>query len=409
MNDIVFFLDKYPNLSETFVADQIVGLLKRGENIRIVAIAGNVKDIPVDLEQQFKISKRIQYLTHSSRTHFNALSRFLKICLSLHRPMVRRALRSELYGPCAKNGFLAELVSNIKSPISAKVIISHFGTSSVTALALKELGMLNGELLPIFHGFDLSEHQVQETYSRWYKQLFSCSARVLAISCLWLQRLELMGCPPGKLELLRMGVDPEKFKFNAIRPKHDKLIIVSVGRLTEKKGYITALKGISAAVKLGVNLHYNIIGSGYQQPTLQRLISELDISHCVTLVGAITPALLPHYLNQADIFMLMSETAANGDMEGIPVSLMEAMSTGLITVSTYHSGIPELIDNRTNGFLITERDSTALADLLREIAAGQYDLEHIRRSARVKVSQDFNQHAWVSRLHQICREIIDAQ
>jgi colanic acid/amylovoran biosynthesis glycosyltransferase len=408
MSSIVFFLDRYPNLSETFVSDQITGLLTRGENIRIVAICGDPGEISAELEEQFQMSGRVLYLTKPRPPRWNAIFRALTIFRHLGQHNVRQALRSELFGPCSKKGFLAEIVSNWPTPIHADVIISHFGTTSVTALALQKLGLLQGRLLPIFHGYDVSQYEVQQLYSQWYRSLFSASSKVLAISQLWLQRLQTMGCPPDKLMLLRMGVDLNKFRFRPRCSPQGAISIISVGRLTEKKGFITALKGIRVALDLGVKLRYTIIGDGHQKPLLTDLINKLDIAESVTLTGSIAPALLPQYLEQADIFMLTSETAANGDMEGIPVSLMEAMATGLITVSTYHSGIPELITHQQSGFLIAERDENALGHLLRDIAIRHYDLEQIQQAARNKISHEFNQQFWVNRLQQICSELVNA-
>lgn len=409
MSSIVFFLDRYPNLSETFISDQITGLLERGKDIRVVAISGEPIQISAELEQRFQMSSRVHYLIKPRTPRWNAFFRALTIFRHLSRQQVRQALRSDLFGPCSKNGFLAEIVSNWQTPIRADVIISHFGPTSVTALALQKLGLLQGQLLPIFHGYDVSQYEVQQRYSQWYRNLFSASSKVLAISQLWLQRLHAMGCPSDKLTLLRMGVDTSKFGFIPRCLPQGEISIVSVGRLTEKKGFITALRGIRAALNLGVKLRYTIIGDGHQKPLLLNLIDELDIADRVRLVGSVPPALLPEYLNQADVFLLTSETAANGDMEGIPVSLMEAMATGLITLSTYHSGIPELITHQQTGFLIAERDEKALGNLLSEIAAGQYDLEQIRRDARNKVCEEFNQQFWVNRLQHLCSELVHAQ
>ena len=97
-------------------------------------------------------------------------------------------------------------------------------------------------------------------------------------------------------------------------------------------------------------------------------------------------------LDEADVFLLPSITGADGDMEGIPVALMEAMAVGIPVVSTVHSGIPELIDAGESGWLVPENDATALADQLSRL--GSFDpacLQSMVAKARAKVEAEFNQ------------------
>lgn len=97
-------------------------------------------------------------------------------------------------------------------------------------------------------------------------------------------------------------------------------------------------------------------------------------------------------LDQADLFLLPSVTGADGDMEGIPVALMEAMAVGIPVVSTLHSGIPELIDAGKSGWLVPENDAAALAERLQAFASLQEaELRPMLSLARRKVETDFNQ------------------
>jgi colanic acid/amylovoran biosynthesis glycosyltransferase len=84
-------------------------------------------------------------------------------------------------------------------------------------------------------------------------------------------------------------------------------------------------------------------------------------------------------------------------MEGVPVALMEAMASGVITISSRHSGIPELIDHGVSGFLVNERDSVGLAKVIDEIASGVYNLTEIAANARLKIEARFN-----SRIEAVC-------
>jgi colanic acid/amylovoran biosynthesis glycosyltransferase len=99
------------------------------------------------------------------------------------------------------------------------------------------------------------------------------------------------------------------------------------------------------------------------------------------------------WLRRSHAFVLPSVTAENGDVEGIPVALMEAMAAGLTVVSSYHSGIPELIEDQKTGFLAIERDVDALSNRLRFVAEHPDECEHVARQARSKVEAEFDMQA----------------
>ena len=104
-------------------------------------------------------------------------------------------------------------------------------------------------------------------------------------------------------------------------------------------------------------------------------------------------------LNDADLFLLPSVTGADGDMEGIPVALMEAMAVGIPVISTFHSGIPELIESEQSGWLVPENDAQALAERLEHVSSlNEAQLEPLRQRARQKVENTFNQQVIDKRL-----------
>ena len=116
---------------------------------------------------------------------------------------------------------------------------------------------------------------------------------------------------------------------------------------------------------------------------------KLNLSDKITFHGAKPPQFVKECLNKSDIFLLPSVVDSQGDMEGIPVALMEAMASGLTVVSTYHSGIPELIEDNVSGFLVPERDPKAIAEALKKVMTTD-KLNDIRRQAREKVEKEFN-------------------
>ena len=112
------------------------------------------------------------------------------------------------------------------------------------------------------------------------------------------------------------------------------------------------------------NIEYIIAGDGPLKSNLEQIIKQLNLGHHVRLLGSVDHEQAIQLMRQSDILIAPSVTAMDGDQEGIPVVLMEALAMGLPVISTYHSGIPELIIDGKTGFLVNERDSAALADKL---------------------------------------------
>ena len=121
------------------------------------------------------------------------------------------------------------------------------------------------------------------------------------------------------------------------------------------------------------------------------LVKSLNLQDCVTFYGARQHSFVSDLLKSADIFLLPSKTASDGDMEGIPVSLMESMATGLITLSTYHSGIPELIEHGEDGFLVPEGSPESIAAQIENIISNKSEINTLQERAICKVKEKFNQ------------------
>jgi len=169
-----------------------------------------------------------------------------------------------------------------------------------------------------------------------------------------------------KLEVVHCGIDLERF-IKVERYISETVKFLSVGRLIGKKGHEFLLRSFKLLVET-CDARLRIVGDGELLPTLKALAIELDIVDKVIFTGAVsTDNVLQEMLN-ADVFVLHSLIGADGNKEGIPVSIMEACATGLPVVSTRHAGIPELIIEGVSGFLVDERDCDGFAEAMRTLA-----------------------------------------
>jgi colanic acid/amylovoran biosynthesis glycosyltransferase len=144
-----------------------------------------------------------------------------------------------------------------------------------------------------------------------------------------------------------------------------------VGRLIEKKGQIHLLRALAElrTRRPGLAFTLDLVGDGPDAALLRAEASQLTLDPCVRFHGSLPHKQVLALLESASIFVLPSVTASDGDMEGIPVALMEAMAQGLPVISTRHSGIPELVEEDVSGLLVPERDPLALSRAIETLLA----------------------------------------
>lgn len=242
---------------------------------------------------------------------------------------------------------------------------AHFAPNALTALRAKK--ELNIPMLTFVHGYDAKKFPTAKPDRlKEYKELFR-EGELFAVPSRAIKReLVAMGCPKKKVVVCHLGINLERFQFKPRRLKGDAIRLISVGRLVEKKGHSILIQALSLINKKMPNFHLTIIGSGKLEERLKEQIKELGLSKKITMLGGIPPSEVLRYLDRSHIFCLASVTAKDGDMEGLPVSILEAQAMGLPVVSTRHSGIPEGVNDGKSALLATEGD---IRDFARKLYA----------------------------------------
>jgi len=174
--------------------------------------------------------------------------------------------------------------------------------------------------------------------------------------------------------------------------------IGTLGRLVEKKGVDDLLRAVALLAKAGVAVDLDIAGDGPLREQLEALARELGVLDQVTFIGSLDHTAVAAWLRSLDVFALACKADANGDMDGIPVVLMEAMSQRVPVVSTRLSGIPELVVHRETGLLGEPADPQGLADAL-QLLLRDHDLrQRLADAAARHVEAEFGQSVNVDRL-----------
>ncbi|APL92017.1 colanic acid biosynthesis glycosyltransferase WcaL [Escherichia coli] len=388
-----FFLLKFPLSSETFVLNQITAFIDMGFEVEIVALQKGDTQNTHAAWTKYNLAARTRWLQDEPTGKVAKLRhRASQTLRGIHRKNTWQALNLKRYGAESRNLILSAICGQVAKPLHADVFIAHFGPAGVTAAKLRELGVIRGKIATIFHGIDISSREVLNHYTPEYQQLFRRGDLMLPISDLWAGRLQKMGCPREKIAVSRMGVDMTRFSPRPVKAPATPLEIISVARLTEKKGLHVAIEACRQLKEQGVAFRYRILGIGPWERRLRTLIEQYQLEDVVEMPGFKPSHKVKAMLDDADVFLLPSVTGADGDMEGIPVALMEAMAVGIPVVSTLHSGIPELVEADKSGWLVPENDARALAQRL--AAFSQLDTDELApviKRAREKVEHDFNQ------------------
>ncbi len=208
-----------------------------------------------------------------------------------------------------------------------------------------------------------------------------------------------------KIEVVHCGIDLERFK-PIEREAADCVTFLSVGRLVEKKGHEFLLRSLRKVFDATGDVRLRIVGEGELRSTLTALADELGLADRVTFVGAVSSDVVLNEMQNADVFVLHSLTGSDGDREGIPVSIMEACATGLPVVSTRHSGIPELVIEGVNGFLVDERDYVGFAEAMRILALSPKLRAKMGLAGHSFVAENFNLHRETQKLKNIFAAVI---
>jgi glycosyltransferase involved in cell wall biosynthesis len=201
-----------------------------------------------------------------------------------------------------------------------------------------------------------------------------------------------------KINVVYHGVDVEKFSPGEPTERGSPPQILSVGRLVEKKGFPELLRACAILRSKGHDFRCLIIGEGPERPVLEKQIRHLELTDIVSIPGARSHEEVLDAYRHADVFALPCQVLKNGDRDGIPNVLLEAMAVGLPVVTTPVSGIPELVRHGENGILIPERNHRSLASALEKLLLDADLRLRLGKAARLSVVRDFDSAMHVSQL-----------
>ncbi|MET0342788.1 MAG: glycosyltransferase [Polyangiales bacterium] len=364
---IAFVMGSFPELSTTFILDQITGLIDLGHDVHILAREPWGKQLVHADIARYQLETRTHYWWASLDGLRKLVPRTLRIVrdgTDAQRRALLRSFDALHHGPWTLTGRWWNAAAVLLTQPPFDVVLAQFGTNGRAAVTLRDIGLLDAPIATTWLGYDLS--RIIKTHGKgYYASLFARGDLQLPLSAHFRERLIGLGCPAEKISVHPLGIDPRRFAFTPPTPPQGgaPVRIITVCRLVEKKGLEYALRALVEVARRGHAFEYHVVGSGPLREPLEALARELGLSQ-VTFHGAQTRDAVVKLLAGAHVFLAPSVTARDGDEEGVPTAIKEAMAVGLPVVSTYHAAIPELITDDVSGMLVAERDVPALAHKL---------------------------------------------
>ena len=362
---IVIILGSYPNDSEAFITNHIVGLIDKGYKVRlsvskINSILGssqeatirsyNIQSLIFNTDfsyPKYKLSKLLLFFLLVLK-NLNLVSVFLKILVKEKTNKVYKCF---------------ELV-NFKKKFSDNLYHIQFATNGKSLLRYKALGLFKeSKVFVTFHGYDAHFNSINfKSRKKQFKNLFNYANGVIVNSKYLKNKIIMLGCPEYKIHKIGISYNSKIFSPKDNYKIEKPLKIISVGRLTELKGQVYGLRTIKFLKDKNYNVIYTIIGYGKDREILKEEIKLLNLENEVKFLGKKTQSDIAIILKQNDVFLMTSIKDNDNRSEAFGLVNVEAQVAGLPVIAFNSGGVSESLKNNITGFLVKEKDVEAMAE-----------------------------------------------
>lgn len=378
-----FLVDKFPAKTQTFILNQMAGLIDQDVELTIVSRADRESrsELTHGVVDAYDLLERTSYSSRPG-TYRGGLT-------TLGRSLAGIARNDRVSLQAAGAAFALDKhyphrLANVRTVAEQgeqDVYHAHFGHVGNSFLDVTDLWEC--PYVASFYGFDASS-ALRADPNR-YDRLFEQVDAITVLSEDMRSDLTDVGCPASKTHIQPLCVDVEQFPYEQREHTGDEPFrLLTVARFVEKKGLEYALKAV-AELDREYDITYRIAGDGDRRDRIERLIEDLGLGDTVELLGWQEQSAIVEEMHDAHAFVLPSVTAENGNKEGTPTVLLEAQATGLPVVSTYHAGIPEIVGDDTTGLLVPERDVDALAEAIETVITDEDSRQEMGKRGRERI------------------------
>ena len=389
---IAVLVDHFPSLSETFILQQITGLIKRGHQVDIYANSrGDTEKLHPQV-RDYNLLERACFPDLPSGKVQRIAGVFSTILAHPQVPLKRwlNSLNVFRYGRYALSLRLFYSVARFADKTPYDIIHCQLEPLGLQGMLFRDMGFLDGRLVTSWRGHDFPVY-VHKFRQCNYPRLYAQGDRFLPVSDSLRRELVNAGCSDAKIHVLRSGINLNDFPFTPRRADAaGDITLLSIGRLVENKGLEYGIRAVHKLVPKFPGIRYRIIGDGPLMAGLQALVESLGLEQHVVLTGWQMHEQVRQQLQQASILVTPSFTADDASKEGIPNVLKEAMAMGVPVIGTEHSGIPELISDGETGFLVPEKDADAIAAKIDHLLTHPEIWEDLEHAARAHIEMHYD-------------------
>jgi len=378
-NRILVYNDSFFITSQTFIYYQVQSLSEKYE---------------VDL-LGLKFVNPHGYEIDSFRTHEISLPK------NTFEKAVSKMYRESFNSPLNLNPRSYVRLRKLFKKNSYSAIHAHFGYNGLNIL--KHAKKCRLPLVVTFHGYDASRMLSDETYKNRLPELFEYASAIILVSRHMIETLNLERWL-DKVKIIPCTVDPDVFEIRRENSTNGIKILHS-GRLVDKKGVPDLIKVFRNLRRRYDTIELHIVGDGKKLERCKELVQKFKLDKNVTFYGAVSHDDVKNILSKADIFVLNSRVGDDGDMEGTPVTLLEAMCSKVPVISTRHAGIPDVIEDGVNGLLVDERDNEGLEDALSTFIENPELRQNCAENARNTVLKEYTVDRMKEKLIQVFQSL----
>ncbi|RYE27368.1 MAG: glycosyltransferase, partial [Sphingobacteriaceae bacterium] len=257
----------------------------------------------------------------------------------------------------------------------------------VGAMVTAACKQANIPLIIQFHGADAHQQKTVQTYLPFYKKAFAYADAIVTVSQDMLDTLIRLGASKEKIFLNPCGVDTQLFSQIDISQSPPNFL--SVGRFVAKKSPQSVVKAFKIVSDQIVNAHLWMVGDGPLFKETKQLAEMLLLQDKITFTGVLASEEIIELMKNMRCFVQHSVTAVDGDMEGTPVTILEAASSGLPIISTKHAGIKQAVIDGKTGFLVDEHNISLMAERMIEIASSTELAVQFGKAARKHMIENY--------------------
>lgn len=299
-------------------------------------------------------------------------------------------------------GYGAKSIAKMKRLLAGEsfdLLHAQFGDNGVLILPLAK--QLNLPMVVSFHGFDASRKLANRSYREGLKDVFDYASAIIVCNTGMADVLPLSEAHKKKVRWVPYGIDIEQFTLDTSVAQPNSFNILHVGRLIEKKGVPDLIRAFARALKEVDQMTLHIVGTGKEEGECRALVKEFNLESNVVFHGWKSPKEVKELMQLCEVFVLNSRVASNGETEGLPVGLLEAMAMSRAVISTRHAGIPLAVENEVGGILVDERDTDSLSQQLIRLYHNKELRLAMGKAARAKVENQFT----MKKMHENLRDI----